>query len=129
MRPRVAALGAGERQATHAFQVFSSNRRGTNDGGTIAATRSRSHAPTNGVVRAPTVEHYAPDTPAALAWLSRRQPELWRERKELDISGTLEHRLSQMTPEERARDAVELAERVRVVLRQAARTIEHEPEE
>src|SRR5437763_11923751 len=83
----------------------------------------------NGVVRAPTVENYAPDTPAALAWLSRRQPELWRERKELDISGTLEHRLSQMTPEERARDALELAERVRVVLRQAARTIEHEPEE
>src|SRR3954471_23209830 len=36
-------------QAAHAFQVFSSSRRGKNPFGTVAATRSRSHAPTKGV--------------------------------------------------------------------------------
>ena len=45
------------------------------------------------VIRASYVEHYAPDTNAALAWLSRRQPELWKERQQVDVSGTLEHRL------------------------------------
>src|SRR5262252_1692773 len=35
--------------AAHAFQVFSSSRRDTNPLGTLAATRSRSQAPTNGV--------------------------------------------------------------------------------
>jgi len=47
-------------QAAQAFQVFSSNRRGTNDGGTIAATRSRSQAPRNGVVpSAAAIRHHA----------------------------------------------------------------------
>ncbi len=79
------------------------------------------------VIRAPYVEHYPPDTNAALAWLSRRQPELWKERQQVDVSGTLEHRLSQMTPEERAADALELAERVRRRLAEYRQTIEHEP--
>jgi hypothetical protein len=38
------------------------------------------------VIRAPYVEHYAPDTPAAVAWLSRRQPNLWRERQQVDVT-------------------------------------------
>jgi hypothetical protein len=78
-------------------------------------------------ITVPYVEHYPPDTNAALAWLSRRQPELWRERQQIDVSGTLEHRLSQMTPEERARDALELAEGVRRRLAEYRATIEHEP--
>ncbi len=48
------------------------------------------------------------------------------DKREVNHTGTIEHRLSQMTPE--ARDALKLAERVRLVLREAARTIEHEPE-
>jgi hypothetical protein len=59
-----------------------------------------------------------------------RQPKLWRDKREVDHGGSIEHRLSQMTPEERAADAEALAARVRAVLRDhAARTIEHEPEE
>jgi len=50
------------------------------------------------------------------------------DKREVNHTGTIEHRLSQMTPEEGARDALKLAERVRLVLREAARTIEHEPE-
>src|SRR5713101_2949603 len=64
-------------------------------------------------VYAPFTAHYPPDTKAALAWLSRRQPELWKERQQVDFSGTLEHRLSQMTPQERAEDAIELVTRAR----------------
>src|SRR5713101_3413324 len=50
-------------------------------------------------VYAPYVKHYPPDTNAALAWLSRRQPEKWKDRKEIDVTGTVAHRLAQMTPE------------------------------
>ena len=43
-----------------------------------------------------------------------RQPALWRDRQEVNMTGSLEHRLSQMTPEERARDALEFAEQIRL---------------
>jgi hypothetical protein len=79
-------------------------------------------------VYAPYVKYYPPDTNAALAWLSRRQPDRWKERQQVDISGTLEHRLNQMTPEERAADALELVARVRRRLAEYRQTIEHEPE-
>jgi hypothetical protein len=85
------------------------------------------HDKDTGVVRAAYVEHYPPDTNAALGWLSRRQPEIWRERQQVEVSGTLEHRLNQMTPEERAADAVELMARVRRRLAEYRQTIEHEP--
>src|ERR1700680_1017096 len=62
-------------------------------------------------VYAPYVEHYPPDTHAALAWLARRQPGLWRERQQVGLTGSIEHRLAQMTPEERMRDALELVKR------------------
>ena len=42
-------------------------------------------------------------------------------------TGSVEHRIAAMTPEERARDAIELVERVRARLA-ALRTIEHELE-
>src|SRR5260370_3596587 len=67
-------------------------------------------------VYAPYTKHYPPDTKAALRWLMNRQPDVWRERHQVDVSGTLEHRLSQMTPEERGRDAREVAERARARL-------------
>src|ERR1700694_1013172 len=83
------------------------------------------HSADTGVVRAPYVEQYAPDTNAALGWLSRRQPDRWKERQQVDISGTLEHRLNQMTPDERAADAIELVRRARARLAEHAQTIEH----
>jgi phage terminase small subunit len=57
-----------------------------------------------------------------------RQRAKWRDRQQVDMTGSVEHRLAAMTPEERARDTIELVERVRARLA-ALRTIEHEPEE
>ena len=54
-----------------------------------------------------------------------RQPALWRDRQEVNMMDSLEHRLSQMTPEERARDALELFERVQRRLADAGITIDH----
>ena len=83
--------------------------------------------PEGGPVIVPHQEHLPPDVGAAKLWLSRRQPDLWRERRQVDVSGSLEHRLNQMTPEERAADAVELMERVKRRLAEYQQTIEHEP--
>ena len=90
-------------------------------------SRSSKARPEAGPVIVPHQEHLPPDVGAAKLWLSRRQPDLWRERQQVDISGTLEHRLNQMTPEERAADAVELMARVRRRLAEYQQTIEHEP--
>ena len=71
-----------------------------------------------------------PDAKAALRWLMNRQPALWRDRQEVNVTGSLEQRLSQMTPEERARDAFEFAEQVRARLAELrGTTIEHEPKQ
>jgi hypothetical protein len=65
---------------------------------------------------------------AASLWLRNRQPAKWRDRQQVDMTGSMEHRIAAMTPDERAADAVALVERVRARLA-ALRTIEHEPEE
>lgn len=75
----------------------------------------------NEPVYAPYTEHYPPDTQAASLWLRNRQPHLWRDKREIEHQGTLEHRIAQMTPEERRARLFELSERARV--------IEHEPHE
>src|SRR5712691_1846304 len=67
-------------------------------------------------IYAPYTKHYPPDTKAALRWLMNRQPALWRDRQKVNMKDSIEHRLNQMTPEERARDALELAKRVRARL-------------
>ena len=76
----------------------------------------------------PYTQHYPPDTKAALRWLMNRQPALWRDRQEVAVMGTVAHRISQMTPEERARDALELVERARRRIAEARMTIEHNPQ-
>ena len=78
-------------------------------------------------VYAPYTKHYPPDTKGALRWLMNRQPALWRDRQEVNVTGSLEHRLSQMTPAERAADAIALVERVRRRLAEHRQAIEHEP--
>src|ERR1700693_2381151 len=52
-------------------------------------------------VYAPYVERYPPDTTAALRWLQNRQPELWRERREVDLTGTLVQQVARKTLGER----------------------------
>lgn len=38
------------------------------------------------VIRVETVKHYPPDTNAANLWLMNRRPDLWRDRKELNVN-------------------------------------------
>jgi len=81
-----------------------------------------------GPVIVPHQENLPPDVGAAKLWLSRRQPDLWREKQQIDVTGSIEHRLSQMTPEERVRDAEEFMVKVRARIAELKRTtIEHEP--
>jgi hypothetical protein len=81
-------------------------------------------------VYAPYTEHYPPDTTAASLWLRNRQPSKWRDRQEVNHTGTLEQRLAAMTPAEREAGALDLAERMRRRLAElGAPTIEHEEEE
>ena len=39
------------------------------------------------IVITPTVKHYPPDTAAATLWLKNRQPEVWRDKVQSEISG------------------------------------------
>jgi hypothetical protein len=38
-------------------------------------------------IYAPYVEHYAPDTTAAIFWLKNRRPDRWRDKQEVEHSG------------------------------------------
>jgi hypothetical protein len=53
---------------------------------------------------------------AAKLWLTNRQPGRWRERREVEVTGTLEHRLAQMTPQERRARVLELQARAAAVI-------------
>lgn len=46
------------------------------------------------------IEHYPPDTTAAIFWLKNRQPEKWRDRKEVDANVNLSDELEAMTDEQ-----------------------------
>jgi hypothetical protein len=65
------------------------------------------------VVRGEYVEHIPPDTSAASFWLRNRAPELWKERCEVDVGGSIEHKFAAMTPDERRADARSLADEIR----------------
>src|SRR6266567_9586804 len=64
-------------------------------------------------VYVPYTQHYPPDTKAALRWLMNRQPDKWRDRQDVNVTGSIANRLGQMTPEERGRYAHEFVERER----------------
>jgi len=36
-----------------------------------------------------TVKHYAPDPTSAIFWLKNRQPEIWRDKKEVELDATV----------------------------------------
>src|SRR6266568_2738045 len=84
--------------------------------------------PEGGPVIVPHREHLPPDVGAAKLWLRNRQPEKWRERPEVNVTGTVAHRLSQMTPEERGAFALDLVAQAKRRLIEAGVIIEHEPE-
>lgn len=48
------------------------------------------------VVRAAVVEHVPPDPGAAFNWLKNRKPDVWRDKKEVDLSVTHEDALSEL---------------------------------
>jgi hypothetical protein len=95
-------------------------------GMSVRAVKIFQGTPEGGPVIVPHQEHLPPDVGAAKLWLSRRQPDLWREKQQIDITGTVAHRIAQMTPDERAADAIELLRRARARLAEHAQTIEHE---
>lgn len=46
------------------------------------------------------IEHYPPDTTAAIFWLKNRQPEKWRDKKEVDANVNLGDELEALTDEQ-----------------------------
>src|SRR5713226_1220161 len=95
-------------------------------GMSVPAVKIFQGTPEGGPVIVPHQEHLPPDVGAAKLWLSRRRPNLWRERQQVDVAATVAHQIAQMTPEERVRDARELVERVRRRLAEYRMTIEHQ---
>jgi len=75
-------------------------------------------------VYAPYVEHFPPDPQAGRLWLMNRQPGKWRERREVEVTGTLEHRLAQMTPEQRRARLLELQAKAAQVIEGEATEVE-----
>jgi hypothetical protein len=96
-------------------------------GMSLPAVKIFQGTPEGGPVIVPHREHLPPDVGAAKLWLSRRRPDLWREKQQIDITGTVAHQIAQMTPEQRAADAIELVRRARQRLAEYRQTIEHEP--
>lgn len=70
-------------------------------------------------VYAPYEEVLAPDVHAARTWLTNRQPRFWRDRREVEVTGGIEHQISVLSAEERA-------QRLQVLLAQAGQIIEGE---
>src|SRR6266851_3342639 len=97
-------------------------------GMSVPAVKIFQGTPEGGPVIVPHEEHLPPDVGAAKLWLSRRRPDLWRERQQVDVTGTVAHRLAQMTPEERGAFARDLAAQAHRRLVEAGVIIEHEPE-
>ena len=46
------------------------------------------------------IEHYPPDTTAAIFWLKNRQPEKWRDKKEVDANVNLGDELEGLSDEQ-----------------------------
>lgn len=41
------------------------------------------------ITKTPIIKHYPPDTGAAMAWLKNRQPKKWRDKQEIEHSGSV----------------------------------------
>src|SRR5712691_7658233 len=96
-------------------------------GMSVPAVKIFQGTPEGGPVIVPHQEHLPPDVGAAKLWLSRRRPDLWREKQQVDVTATVAHQIAQMTQEQRAQDALDLVARARQRLAEYRQTIEHEP--
>lgn len=67
-------------------------------------------------IYAPYVEAVAPNVAAQKLWLTNRQPNKWRERKEIEVSGGIEHQITLMTPEQRMARLLELQAKAALVI-------------
>ncbi len=67
------------------------------------------------------LEHYPGDVGAQKVWLYNRQRHLWKDRQQVDLGGTIEHRLTAMTEAERAAEARAFSEQLRQALIEARR--------
>lgn len=45
------------------------------------------------VIVEPTIKHYPPDTTAAIFWLKNRKPNEWRDKQEVNHSGSIEQKV------------------------------------
>ena len=95
-------------------------------GMSLPAVKIFQGTPEGGPVIVPHQEHLPPDVGAAKLWLSRRQPDKWKDRQEVNVTGTVAHRLAQMTPEERGAFARDLAAQAHRRLVEAGVIIEHQ---
>lgn len=59
------------------------------------------------IIKEEYTEHYPPDTGAAMAWLKNRQPQHWRDKQDIEHSGTMTH---EHTHDLRKLDRKELAQ-------------------
>ena len=49
------------------------------------------------------IKHYAPDPTSMIFWLKNRQPSEWRDKQEIEHSGSIEQKVNAMSKEERAK--------------------------
>ena len=75
-------------------------------------------------VYAPYVEHLAPDVNAQRLWLLNRQPGRWRERREIDMTVSLEMEIARLSPEERAARLLELQAKAGILIEGEASEVE-----
>lgn len=61
------------------------------------------------VVMTPMIKHYPPDTTAAIFWLKNRKPEEWRDKRDIEHSGSVQY--SDMTEDELERRIAALTTR------------------
>lgn len=73
-------------------------------------------------------ERALPDVNAGFRWLYNRQPDRWRERKQVDVTGSLEHRISLMTPEQRRARLIELQAKAAQIIEGEATEVDDETE-
>jgi len=80
-------------------------------------------------VYAPYMEHIPGDVGAQKSWLFNRQGMRWKDRQQVEVGGTIEHRLLAMTPEERTVEAIAFAAKMRQAIAEARKTIDGEAKE
>jgi hypothetical protein len=68
------------------------------------------------IIVEPYTEHYPPDTGAAMAWLKNRQPANWRDKQDIEHSGTV---TQEVTHDLRKLDKKELADLERILSKTA----------